>query len=154
VKLLRLERLAPAVLLALFDGVPAVLQIEEPRTGVQFGVVLNSSDGSNQFTATVIARNAATSENVPGDPPVAMSFRAGAPGVLDLRRTANALRAAPGTNMGGSIDGAEFALQMIRFPYRQVFGDPAQGGGSIEPVFRVEKRFKMAELKTRFTRGG
>ena len=36
--LLRLERLAPAVLLALFDGVPQVVHIEEPRAGVQFGV--------------------------------------------------------------------------------------------------------------------
>ena len=36
--LLRVERLAPAVLLVLFDGVPAVVHIEEPRAGVQFGV--------------------------------------------------------------------------------------------------------------------
>ena len=42
-KLLRLERLAPAVLLVLFDGVPAVVHIEEPRQGVQFGVRLEPS---------------------------------------------------------------------------------------------------------------
>ncbi len=38
--LMRLERLAPAVLLALFDGVPAVVHIEEPRSGLQFGFEL------------------------------------------------------------------------------------------------------------------
>ena len=37
-KVLRMERLAPAVLLVLFDGVPAVVHIEEPRQGIQFGV--------------------------------------------------------------------------------------------------------------------
>ena len=36
-RLLRLERLAPAVLLCLFDGIPSVVHIEEPRQGVQFG---------------------------------------------------------------------------------------------------------------------
>lgn len=36
--LLRLERLAPAVILALFDGVPKLVHIEEPHHGVQFGV--------------------------------------------------------------------------------------------------------------------
>ena len=152
-KLLRLERLAPAVILALFDGVPAVVQIEEPRTGVQFGVRLDSSGGPNQFAARVIARNAATSENVPGNPEVTMSFRPGAPGVLNLRRSGVDLRAVPGTNMGPSIDGAEFALQMIRFPYRQVFGDPSQGAGSIDQVFRIERRYSMAQLKTKFTGG-
>ena len=152
-KLLRLERLAPAVMLALFDGVPAVVHIEEPRTGVQFGVRLDASGGPNQFAARVIARNAATSENVPGNPEVTMSFRPGAPGVLNLRRSGADLRAAPGTNMGPSIDGAEFALQMIRFPYRQVFGDPTQGGGSIDQVFRIERRYSMAQLKTTFAGG-
>ena len=37
-RLLRMERLAPAVLLVLFDGVPSVVHIEEPRVGIQFGV--------------------------------------------------------------------------------------------------------------------
>ena len=36
-RLLRLERLAPAVLLCLFDGIPKVVHVEEPRQGVQFG---------------------------------------------------------------------------------------------------------------------
>ncbi|MBK8729539.1 MAG: hypothetical protein IPM00_09200 [Tetrasphaera sp.] len=36
-RLLRLERLAPAVLFCLFDGIPKVVHVEEPRQGVQFG---------------------------------------------------------------------------------------------------------------------
>ena len=38
-KVLRMERLAPAVLLVLFDGVPAVVHVEEPRQGIQFGAL-------------------------------------------------------------------------------------------------------------------
>jgi hypothetical protein len=148
IKVLRLERLAPAVLLALFDGVPAVIHLEEPRTGVQFGVRLESAGGPNQFSAFVIARDAATSDDVPGQLHVPVTFRRGSPGVLDMKRTGATLLGTGGTNLAGSIDGAEFALEMIRFPYRQVFGDPAQGGpGQIRDVFRVT--LTMDRLKTR-----
>lgn len=150
VKVLRLERLAPAVLLALFDGVPAVIHLEEPRSGVQFGVRLETAGGPNQFSAFVIARDASTSDDVPGQVHVPVTFRRGSPGVLDMKRTGASLLATGGTNLAGAVDGAEFALEMIRFPYRQVFGDPAQGGpGQIRDVFRVT--LTMDKLKTRIS---
>lgn len=126
VKLLRMERLAPAVLLVLFDGIPAVVHIEEPRQGIQFGVRLLPDAAPNEFQGGVNARNALTTENVNPDPTVMVPvpFRQGAPGVLDLARLNASLIATAGTNMGTEVDGAEFALQMLRFPYRQVFGDP------------------------------
>src|SRR5215470_82765 len=65
IKVLRLERLAPAVLLALFDGVPAVVHLEEPRQGVQFGVLLKQNGNDpNSFTAGVTPRDAQTSQDV------------------------------------------------------------------------------------------
>ena len=77
-----------------------------------------------------------------------VSFRPEAPGVLDLRRTAQEfLKPEHGTNMAADIDGAEFALQMIRFPYRQVFGDPA-GEPDIADVFRPSLGLRV--LKARF----
>jgi hypothetical protein len=162
IPLLRLERLAPAVLLALFDGVPQVVHIEEPRQGVQFGVRLTQAGGTNQFTAVVPARDTATGKPVadpltgkPLDPPrnMAVSFRPGSPGVLNLRRTAQTFVGTPGTNMGTSLDGAEFALQMIRFPFRQVFGDPtASGPTPIADVFRPSVAHTLAALKVQFER--
>ena len=148
IKVLRLERLAPAVMLALFDGVPAVVHLEEPRSGVQFGVRLQQAGGTNQFNATVIARDAATSKDVAPQKNVQVFFRRSTPGVLDLKRTAQALMATAGTNMGASVDGAEFALEMIRFPYRQVFGDPSHGGSPLQDVFRPS--VTMAQLKATF----
>ena len=149
IKVLRLERLAPAVMLVLFDGVPAVIHLEEPRSGIQFGVRLETAQGPNQFSAFVIARDANTSDDVPGQIHIPVTFRAGSPGVLDLKRTAQTLIGNPNTHTGPALDGAEFALEMIRFPYRQVFGDPSQGGvGNIRDVFRVT--LAMSDLKTRF----
>ena len=148
IKCLRLERLAPAVLLALFDGVPAVMQLEEPRQGVQFGVRLSPTGTPNQFNSTVLARDATTSIDVKPQAEVPVKFRRGSPGVLDLKRTAQALIAQPGTKMGAALNGAEFALEMIRFPFRQVFGDPSKGAGNISDVFRPQ--ISLAELKTKF----
>lgn len=142
IKLLRLERLAPSVLLALFDGVPSVLHIEEPRQGVQFGVRLEEGNGG-QWRAFVPARNVTTAGyvNAAGAPvatsaqarQIPVKFRHGAAGVLDMTNTARNFAAATGTGMSTGpadpIDGAEFALQMIRFPYRQVFTQAESSAG-------------------------
>jgi hypothetical protein len=128
-KLLRMERLAPAVLLVLIDGVPAVVHIEEPRQGIQFGVRLDPEDPPEDRRAKVHMR-----DNASGDPmppvddfttgnSVFAPFRSGAPGVLNVTALADRL-AQHSLNSGGVMPPNQLALQMLRFPYRQVFGDP------------------------------
>ena len=149
IKLLRMERLAPAVLLVLFDGIPAVVHIEEPRQGIQFGVRLSAAGDANVFSGDVIARDATTAADVTPTAHVPVPFRRGSPGVLDLRRLNDALMKNPKTKMGASVDGAEFALEALRFPYRQVFGDPSLGGTPpLDAVFLPT--VSLAELKISF----
>ena len=162
IKLLRLERLAPAVLLALFDGLPQVVHIEEPRQGLQFGVSLEET-AANTYRATIPARNVQTAEYVgpSGNEVETMAearrlpvrFRPGSPGVLDLANTARAFLDVPETHMNddGRLDGAEFALEMLRFPYRQVFGDPAVTvNDQIRAVFRPTLALEMTNLAAKF----
>lgn len=147
IKVLRLERLAPAVLLALFDGVPELVHIEEPRQGVQFGVSLQPS-GSG-FSAQVRARDVQTARDVQPRKMMPVSFRPGSPGVLDLNATGTTFlnTAATHMNADGKLVGAEFALQMIRFPYRQVFGDPEDPhAGPKSDVFRPSVALDLANL--------
>lgn len=66
VRPLRIERLAPSVLLALFDGLPDEVVVEEPRQGMQLGF----------------------------DPGAAIPYRAGSPGVVDVTALAGQLGAA------------------------------------------------------------
>lgn len=160
VKLLRLERLAPAVLLALFDGIPAVVHLEEPRQGVQFGVRLERQGETATFRAQVPARDTQTAERVPdpaapGDETrslmMPVAFRPGSPGVLDLEQTARTFIGTAPARMGPRLDAAEFALQMIRFPFRQVFGDPSQGAPApIRDVFRPTVAYQLPALQARF----
>jgi hypothetical protein len=147
--LLRLERLAPAVLLALFDGVPQVVHLEEPRAGIQFGVDEVQSGG--RTGAQILLRNAATGEKLQPNLSVSIPFRRGAPGVLHMRALSRRMIvAAPA--LGPSLDAAEFALQMLQFPYRAVFADRTLTGG--RPVHFLDAfhpSVGYAELQTRFT---
>lgn len=158
-KVLRMERLAPAVLLVLFDGVPAVVHVEEPRQGVQFGVRLEAAGAPNVFRAWVPGRDATTSEDVEVPPDsghkvrVDVPFRGGAPGVLDMTRlVANFVARKTQLKIGDDLDSAELALQMIRFPYRQVFGDTSVGGPATDfsAVFRPRIGYALTDLVSLF----
>ena len=133
-KVLRMERLAPAVLLVLFDGQPAVVHIEEPRQGIQFGIHLDNANPA-QSGARVHVRDNASGEQVPPKETltnansVAVPFRPNAPGVLHMGELRKRLAAAS-PNSGGTLEPNEFALQMLRFPFRQVFGDPKNTEGT------------------------
>jgi hypothetical protein len=133
-KLLRMERLAPAVLLVLIDGVPEVVHIEEPRRGIQFGARTDDDDPPAQRQAKVKVRDANTGNPVPpledftDANSVPVPFRPGAPGVINMHRLRQRLLAkAP--NVGTTLEPHEYALQMLRFPFRQVFGDPKNTEG-------------------------
>lgn len=131
-RLLRLERLAPAVLLALIDGVPDQVHLEEPRAGIQFGVDEEPADAGGAITAAL--KDPATGTRVQrggDDVAVPVPFRRGSPGVVAVADLVAALRAADtGGVLGPTLGPAEYALQMLQLPYRQVFGETA----AAEPI--------------------
>ncbi|WP_152207344.1 hypothetical protein [Marinobacter changyiensis] len=149
IRLLRLERLAPAVLLCLFDGIPKVVHIEEPRQGIQFGFM--HQDNGNQRSASLRPRDKSSFEYLAGDgsKDVDVPFRVGSSGVVDIRRLSDALAAHPETGASDGLDSAEYALQLIRFPWRQVFGEvqvppiSAMFRATIEYESMVNATFKL-----------
>jgi hypothetical protein len=143
-RLLRLERLAPAVLLVLFDGIPTVVHVEEPRQGVQFGFDPRTANG--QLRPTLRPRDATTFEYLPGAA-IDVPFRAGTSGVVDIQALERALAARPGTGAGDGLSSAEYALQLVRFPFRQVFGDTSTT--TVPIVFRPTVSYEtMVQLFT------
>lgn len=112
---LRLVRLAPAVLFAVFDGTASRIFIEEPRSGVQFGV--DPRPGSSA-AFEVNPRDPDTGDRV-GDPVrVPLRSSVGTVNVVSLvDRLLDEAPAALGTTMSTS----ELALQLIQYPYRQEF---------------------------------
>lgn len=157
--LMRLERLAPAVLLALFDGIPQAIHIEEPRSGIQFGV--DEGDANGRAEATIKLRNQNTGERFEPARTVRVPFRRGSPGVIHMGALARRMLAqdptlndplvATGLNVPG-LDASEFALQMLQFPFRSVFADRTlTGGAPVEYLDTFLPRIAFAELRTRFS---
>ena len=150
-KVLRMERLAPAVLLVLFDGVPAVVHVEEPRQGIQFGAL--RPDAEPLSTARdVPLRDASTGADLPNQSNRCRSG-ATAPGSSTCASCATASprcrRRTSAATPGLSVDANEFALEMLRFPYRQVFGDPAnEPGEPLVDVFRPTVAFTLQRRAT------
>jgi hypothetical protein len=150
--LLRLERLAPAVLLALFDGVPQVVHIEEPRAGIQFGV--DEVDANGRTQAQVVLRNATTGERLEPHKTVDVPFRPNSPGVLHMGALARRMTSVAAADLGSSLDAAEFALQMLQFPYRAVFADRTlTGAPPISFLDTFRPRVAFADLRARFAGG-
>jgi hypothetical protein len=125
-RLLRLERLAPAVLLCLFDGIPAIVHLEEPRSGVQYGVDLGPS-GEPEVKLRVVT----TAQRLRTTPPVRVPMRKNCPGVIAVESLGERMAAVPATQMelfeGPGAQSAEFGMEMLQFPFRQVFGDTTIG---------------------------
>ncbi len=140
VELLRMERLAPAVLLVVMDGVPDRVELEEPRQGIQFGVRPKANHSNHRF---VPLRDPETGESFGSDQTsgdeatdVTIPFRSGSPGVIDLHELRDRMvTTAPDDELGDNLDSAEFGLQMLRYPYRQTFGE--QNNVGISTVFKA-----------------
>lgn len=147
-KVLRLERLAPAVLLVLFDGVPAVVHVEEPRQGIQFGALRPVGEPLST-SRSVPLRNATTAADLSPRRDVPVPFRRNAAGVINLSKLRERMVAVTATQLGSAVEANEFALEMLRFPFRQVFGDPAnEPGADLLDVFRP--KLKFADLQHEF----
>jgi hypothetical protein len=143
-RLLRLERLAPAVLLCLFDGIPTVVHVEEPRQGVQFGF----DDDEHDPDALVLKpRSVADFTDLPVAPvPVPFRATSGSAGVVDIQQLERRLALVGGTGTDPVLDSAEYALQLVRFPYRQVWGDPE--GMTISAAFTPKVKYRDLVART------
>ena len=71
-------------------------------------------------------------EYVEPDRTATVRFRRGSPGVLHLAATSGETASRDSSDHGSTraLDSAEFALQMLQFPYRAVFGDRTLAGGA------------------------
>lgn len=145
---LRLERLSPSVLLALFEGVPRLVWCEEPHHGIQFGV----QEVGGQFRVVRRDREGLLIRDTAEIPvPVRTANRQ----VIAIRDLRDALRNARTVtpNMVEQTGSANFAIAILNRPWRQRFqeqGGPRacfQGSGSYAPTIMVAPRVSIEELQ-------
>lgn len=165
--LLRMDRLAPDVMLCLFQGVPTRVDVEEPREGIQFGVDLQDRDGNGlvepsagvpsgftlklrKLRGTMAGRGVGATAAQP-DPParsVPVPVRRANRRVVHVRQLRDDLAAAlaasgdADAHPGPALTAGELALQMFQFPFRQRF----EGQGS-RPDYRATVQYADVVLK-------
>jgi hypothetical protein len=137
---LRLERLSPSVLIALFEGVPRMVICEEPHHGVQFGV----HGSSGKFS---VFRRGPTGTALGGQD-INVPVRSANSSVLGIA----ALRRKLVPPLPGQTGSANFAIELLNLPWRQRFegsgGHPKiTGAGAFVPFSAVAARIQDATLQ-------
>jgi hypothetical protein len=145
--ILRLERLSPGVLIALFRGVPDRVELEEPHHGVQFGV-----DGSSPHYRVFLRKPTGEQFPSPGHADTRdVPLRAGGKNVVHVAELRKRLHAAstshpPGSGPLPQTGSAALAIGVLNPPFRQ----PFEGAGEAKPPRRIPiaERVLDAELFT------
>jgi hypothetical protein len=117
IKPLRIERLAPNVLLCLFPEVPAWVELDEPQEGFHFGIEdddmieLRYPAGAN--AGKLNGRKVA-------------ALKRGSSLTLDVAKIQASMRQALADQLGsaGNLGPGDFALQMVAAPEQMVFQNP------------------------------
>jgi hypothetical protein len=143
---LRLELLSPSVLLALFDGIPALVWLEEPHHGVQFGVV----PGASGFA---LDRHEASGATEPGETPAQMvpvPVRAANHRVLAIQALRKRLNNLRDPNLAPQTGSGNFAIELLNYPWRQRFENNPQSrviSGAFISKYQVAQVITNPDLK-------
>lgn len=123
--LLRLDRVAPTALLALFSGVPTLVVLEEPHGNIVLGLAARAGGGWTLALRTAAGRLIEEDDDAVR---IDVPLRAGAEqlGVVDIGALRRRLEREAGSRpeMPQEISPAALGLQLMRAPWRQRFGAP------------------------------
>ncbi len=147
---LRLELLSPSVMIALFEGVPQLVTLEEPHHGVQFGVKPGG------FLGFTVFRRQADGHQVQPPKTDQVFVRQANRRVIHVAglRRQLATDAATVAGMPAQTGGASFAVEVLNPPWRQRFEGvtdhrgEGQGGGVFGFVSSVSVAARVASDQT------
>jgi hypothetical protein len=138
---LRLERLAPAVLLALFEGLPTRVDLEEPHHGVQFGVTANPEGRLMVTVRQADGRAIRDGQDTPRLRPVPVRVAdRRVVAVAELRRGLHADRATE-PRLPRQTGSGNLAVALLNPPWRQRFE-----GGAEAPTAKRDAGFVAVRL--------
>lgn len=128
---LRMERLAPDVMLCLYAKVPKLVEFNEPKEGLSFGCITDSDTPESGF---LIPRYIGYHENQPVGQPVGeispenkakIVYRSGKNGVMDIMSTklnlTNVLNNYNALSTSGTLSPADMGIQLIKSAEQQQF---------------------------------
>ncbi len=148
---LRLERLSPSIMIAMFSGIPQMVTLEEPHHGVQFGVKMNQEQ---QF---ILTPRDSGGQEIADAAPIPVPMRAGTTRVIDIASLWATLTQQASPPLAPLTGGGSFALEALSPPFRQHFqgtvdhaGEQSSGSIVFNPKFSIAGRVAQAATKTQF----
>ena len=126
---LRIDRVAPGLILALFQGTLQQIVIKEPPQGLRFGVEPGATTNHWEKTTLRTLGGDAPGKAIALSNPFSVTTRAGVPRTIDASATAAAMVDIPGLDLPRGqteLNSADFAIEMILSAAYAVF----KSGGS------------------------
>jgi hypothetical protein len=129
--LLRMDRLSPGVLLCLFEGIPELVEMEEPREGIMFGVEQEQKDRSLYLFPRHIQQHdspdqieepfeARVGREIQTHQRIAVPLRDNGRNVINVESLAQEIAE---YHNEADINAIQLATQMLQYPHLQKFGD-------------------------------
>ena len=146
---LRLELLSPSVLLAIFDGIPELVWLEEPHHNIEFAV---NTDKEQRF---FLDRHGAVGQVEQPAPPVPVPVRAANGRVVAVAALRDDLAALTGPPVLPQTGSAAFAIELLSYPWRQRFqgvkSDLRVSSGAFVPKYQVASVITEPDVRTAVT---
>jgi hypothetical protein len=145
---LRLELLSPSVLLAIFDGIPELVWLEEPHHNIEFAVQTRND------VSFFLDRHGAVGQ-VESGPPVPVPVRLANNRVVAVAALRDELATLTGPPVLPQTGSAAFAIELLNYPWRQRF-EGAQSrrrasSGAFVPKYEVASVITNPEVRTAVT---
>jgi hypothetical protein len=145
---LRLELLSPSVLLAIFDGIPELVWLEEPHHNIQFAVQTRND------ISFFLDRHGTVGQVEPG-PQVPVPVRLANNRVVAVAALRDELAALTGPPVLPQTGSAAFAIELLNYPWRQRF-EGAQSrlrvsSGAFVPKYEVASVITNPDVRTAVT---
>ena len=159
---LRLELLSPSVMLALFQGIPKLVYLEEPHHNVQFGVNINRLGRYEIDLRSASGAQIRVSADPKSDPiPIPVPVRQGHQRVIHvsaLRRALHLQKKGGHGEMPDQNGSAAFAIEVLQVPWRQRFegtvdrAEQVGASGGFASVVLISNRVALQDTRTQLTR--
>ena len=146
---LRLELLSPSVLLAVFDGIPELVWLEEPHHSIEFGVTPNNTGGFFLDRHGPIGQVEQPAGAVP------VPVRAANHRVVAIAALRDELAALTGPPVLPQTGSAAFAIELLNYPWRQRFqgakSERRVSSGAFVPKYEVASVITDPDVRTAVT---
>jgi len=146
---LRLELLSPSVLLAVFDGIPELVWLEEPHHNIEFAV--NPGEQGGFF----LDRHGTAGQVEQGAAAVPVPVRAANGRVVAVAELRNQLAALTGPPVLPQTGSAAFAIELLDYPWRQRFegdtSDQRASSGAFVSKYQVASVITEQDVRTAVT---